>query len=633
MRGWVMLVATFARALGWGSLWSCGLAAAAIAGLASGCGGSDVECAEADKVTVYADNDKDGYGAPETPKQVCPPTDEDGNPTGEVPRGFSSNDDDCDDLRSEVNPGANEQCDGFDNDCDEESDEGLRTIQFFLDADGDSFGSPDLDLSIASCGAPAGYVDNPDDCDDGNAGINPDAIEVCDNGVDNDCDELADDDDPLLDIATAPIWYFDADGDTYGATALTAQQCLSPGTDYVLNADDCDDADIHVNPSISEVCNHIDDDCDLLIDDSDPDIDPDTQVVWYEDNDADGLGNPDSEKLACFQPWFYVDNTEDCDDDEPLLGHPAPWVRDQDADGFGAGALSANSCTAPGADYVLAALGLDCDDDNPFVNPLGREACDGFDNDCDGLTDDEDDSLDPASADPYYRDADNDGAGDPDIELYACSAPAGYANNDLDCNDNNRFVNPNATETCDGADNDCDLLIDDDDPDVDLGTAGTWYADFDDDGFGDAAVAVDSCGQPQFYVGNDLDCDDNDPDALVFGPWAFDNDGDGVGAGAQSPDSCTAPFADWVPTYYGVDCDNNDPTRFPGNPEICSNGNDEDCSGADLPCRIAAPGVRLGATDGPRAEPVDAGAGLEVGAPQATGGFGAWVRSWFDIGG
>jgi hypothetical protein len=150
-------------------------------------------CAESDKITVYADNDKDGFGAPETAKEVCPPVDSEGNPTGEVPRGFSPNDDDCDDLRSEVNPGGIELCDGFDNDCDTESDEGLRSIVFFIDGDGDGFGDPDLDLAISSCGAPAGYVDNTADCDDANAAIHPDAVEVCDNDIDNDCSGFADD--------------------------------------------------------------------------------------------------------------------------------------------------------------------------------------------------------------------------------------------------------------------------------------------------------------------------------------------------------------------------------------------------------------------------------------------------------
>jgi hypothetical protein len=62
-------------------------------------------CAESDKITVFADNDKDGFGAPDTPKIVCPPLGPDGLPSGEIPRGFSANDDDCDDFRAQINPG------------------------------------------------------------------------------------------------------------------------------------------------------------------------------------------------------------------------------------------------------------------------------------------------------------------------------------------------------------------------------------------------------------------------------------------------------------------------------------------------------------------------------------------------
>ena len=209
-------------------------------------------CAEADKITVYADNDKDGFGAPETPKEVSLRSMRTVSLRGRFPAATSPNDDDCDDFAPRFNPGGIELCDGFDNDCDTESDEGLRSIVFFLDGDGDGFGNPSLDEAISSCGAPAGYVDNTLDCDDANAAIHPDATEVCDNDVDNDCSGFADDKDIQLDLSSANTFYHDIDGDSYGGTVESVVQCVSPGSDWVLNSEDCDDDQTLVNPSIPE---------------------------------------------------------------------------------------------------------------------------------------------------------------------------------------------------------------------------------------------------------------------------------------------------------------------------------------------------------------------------------------------
>ncbi|RME52293.1 hypothetical protein D6783_05260, partial [Candidatus Woesearchaeota archaeon] len=81
------------------------------------------------------------------------------------------------------------------------------------------------------------------DCDDSNAGVNPGASEVCGNGVDEDCDGVAQEC-----VCT------DSDGDGYGVAGLN--------TDCALVGDDCDDNNASVHPGAPEVCgNGVDEDC------------------------------------------------------------------------------------------------------------------------------------------------------------------------------------------------------------------------------------------------------------------------------------------------------------------------------------------------------------------------------------
>lgn len=101
--------------------------------------------------------------------------------------GYTPSDGDCDDNDPSINPSADEICDGQDNDCDGEIDQGLD-VQYFLDADEDGYGDPAV--TETSCEPTPGYVVNGTDCDDGDDAVFPGAPEALD-GVDQDCDGVA----------------------------------------------------------------------------------------------------------------------------------------------------------------------------------------------------------------------------------------------------------------------------------------------------------------------------------------------------------------------------------------------------------------------------------------------------------
>ena len=115
--------------------------------------------------------------------------------TTEVGSGALDNDgdgfagvDDCNDADAAINPGAIEICDGVDNNCSGEVDEGV-TNTVYADSDGDGYGA--AELSIESCDVPSGFVPDDTDCDDTDATVHPGSMEIC-NGIDDNCDTVID---------------------------------------------------------------------------------------------------------------------------------------------------------------------------------------------------------------------------------------------------------------------------------------------------------------------------------------------------------------------------------------------------------------------------------------------------------
>ena len=88
---------------------------------------------------------------------------------------------------------------------------------------------------------------------------------------------------------------------------------------------------------------------------------------------------------------------------------------------------------------------------------------------------------------------------------------------DMDCNDNDARINPNAEEVCDQIDNDCDGEIDG----ASATGQTTWYADVDGDSFGDAANTMDACVVPDGYVEDNTDCDDANSDLRPDDEWGW----------------------------------------------------------------------------------------------------------------
>ncbi len=189
----------------------------------------------------YTDADQDGYGAG-IPVASC---------TGDATHTVLINGD-CDDTRASAHPGAAEVCNGLDDNCNGQTDEGLAKSTWYMDADNDGFGG----ASWASlCGPNATYkVATTGDCNDANAAIHPGAPELC-NGVDDNCDGAIDEGYPVA------AYFHDGDGDGYGA-GLASQQC-GPFLGYtVLVSGDCNDANSSVHPGATETCgNGLDDNC------------------------------------------------------------------------------------------------------------------------------------------------------------------------------------------------------------------------------------------------------------------------------------------------------------------------------------------------------------------------------------
>ena len=164
------------------------------------------------------------------------------------------------------------------------------------------------------------------------------------------------------------------------------------------------------------------------------------------------------------------------------------WYQDSDGDGYGDPRGAISGCTQP--DGAVDNYD-DCDDTDSAIN----------------------------SERVWYRDEDGDGYGSAE-ETTQCDQPPRYVSRSGDCDDTRGSVSPDAAETCNGLDDDCDG-----EDDEDAADAVTWYRDSDGDGYGDDADVAVACEMPDGYTNVGGDCLDGDPTAS---PAEEEVCGDGV---------------------------------------------------------------------------------------------------------
>ena len=557
-----------------------------------------------DAITWHRDEDGDGFGGFNTSLILIQCDD----PTI-AGVAYALNDTDCDDTDSTINPGVLEVCDNIDKNCDGVNDDDLKQT-YYTDSDDDGFGDP-ADYKVR-CNQPSDTSVDNTDCDDSDATINPNVIEICDD-IDNNCDGLIDG----SDAADLQPFFPDGDQDGYGDGSATAEYHCEAPSDYTSNASDCNDQLPNVNPAGTESCvTDYDDDCDGDTND----LNADACLEFYIDGDGDGFGGG-SAKCRCEAKGNYTETTPgDCDDandavrpnvvetcdtpyDDNCDGDTndvnalacTAFFWDTDGDGYGDGSVSQCTCDDGGADAWVSKSG-DCDESTSAISPDAQELCtpEGdtpVDEDCDGQTD-EASAIDALT---WYADVDGDGFGDAADILIACAQPVGYIADATDCDDNRDQVNPAADEDCATTyDDDCDT--DDNNNDVDAIGCSDFYADGDSDDYG-VGAAVCTCTATATHTATVAeDCDDvtdtinpgitetcatayddncdgdeNDQGATACSDFWADTDGDGYGTGTSL---CLCVEEGLYEATADGDCDEGDSDINPGAAEECTQGAD-----------------------------------------------------------
>ena len=348
-------------------------------GIDDNCDGQVDENNVCSTTNYYCDGDSDGHFSA-VASGSC-------NTNNCIPAGCQATaGDDCNDANAAVHPGAAEVCNGVDDNCNGQTDEGVKTT-YYHDVDNDGYGNA-ADPTQA-CSAPSGYVIDSTDCNDANAAVHPGAKEVC-NQIDDNCNGQVDEGSVCPKTYT---YYCDSDHDGYRSLTptgiCTGTNCAPKGCSTTAGSD-CDDTKAAVHPGAKEVCNGIDDDCNANTADG-------SGESWFNRGTTCGVG-----ACAATGKWTCSSGvkTNTCTAGAPKAetcngiddncngqtdeGVKNIYYRDADSDTYGNLAVSTQACTAPKG-YVTD--NTDCNDNNKNVYPGATEVCNGIDDNCNGQID------------------------------------------------------------------------------------------------------------------------------------------------------------------------------------------------------------------------------------------------------